>query len=220
MTAVVLGTHAAAVTGNSLTAKTGSFTVNVGDNAALVGVVTQHAASAMAAHWDSTGTNQPMTLIGSKSDASNILTVWLFAILNPTTGTHTLNMTWTGTSDIAVSLISFQNVDTSSLANAFKNVTLSAASTLAQAVSQASATGDYAVCVWSGDGSLGTPTPNSWYVTNVPNNLSAAAAYATGSTTVSFGCAGPTLPWAAVSCDVAQASVANDHTRSSMMMAA
>lgn len=68
-----------------------------------------------------------MTQVGTvQSDQSTTGDAWLFALVNPTTGTNTVSVSWSGggaADAIEAGSISFINVEQSSVANAVTNVT-------------------------------------------------------------------------------------------------
>ena len=75
----------------------------------------------------------------------------IFGMLNPASGNHALTGSWTNNLAFAVAGLSFYNVDTSSLANAFKNANSANGSTSPASVTITSAVGDKVVGVQSSD---------------------------------------------------------------------
>jgi hypothetical protein len=77
-----------------------NMTVGSGSNRALVCLIgTQGLLSVsgtLTVAWDSTGTNQAMTLLASKDASDSSGSVGLWGLLNPTSGNHTFSVTWSG----------------------------------------------------------------------------------------------------------------------------
>ncbi len=192
-------------TSNGVTSQDLTMTVGMGPNPGLLASVTlqKTGVSGLTVTWDNGGTNQPMTLLGSTSDASNGGTVYLYGLVAPTSGAKTLHAAWTGTSDVVLAGISFINVSQIGGAASFANFTSTIGTSNPAAVTQTALAGNLAVCAWETDGSWGTPSPSSWYVENGPNHFSSTGAYGTStSSTVSFSVASASVAWAAASVQV------------------
>jgi hypothetical protein len=116
--------HAVSVT--AITTNTG-ITVGAGANRILtcpVAFANNALPSNLVAHWDSTGTNQAMTLIGSvlliPNQAGNSTVAGIFALLAPTSGQKTINVTWTGSLEALIAPISFTGADQGSVTTTCK----------------------------------------------------------------------------------------------------
>lgn len=97
------------------------------------------------AHWDSAGTNQLMTLIGTVNTAGTNGTVAIFGLRNPTSGNKTFSTSWTGASLATIFGVSFTGVDQTSDANAFKNFNSATGNSTTPSVTITSATGNIIV---------------------------------------------------------------------------
>lgn len=175
----------ATINANTALNKTG-HTVGTGtDRGGVAALVTQNAATLAAVVWDSGGTNQTLTLIGSIADSGNALKVWLFGGTALTSGAKTLRATWTGSSDACLSFISFTGVDQTGGATSFADFTsVHAAGSAAPSITIPSRAGDWNVgAAGNTTGSFNTVGQNSWYIDNNPNNFSAAANHVTGAAT-------------------------------------
>lgn len=59
--------------------------------------------SGVSAHWDSAGTNQPMTLLATRANANGAgQSLFVFGLLNPTPGPKTFTANWTASTGTAV----------------------------------------------------------------------------------------------------------------------
>jgi hypothetical protein len=77
-------------------------------------------------NWDSTGTNQAMTVLESANESDNNCSVQLWGLLAPTSGNKTLSIAWTGPATEVIAWCSdFINVNQTSNATAFINGTTS-----------------------------------------------------------------------------------------------
>lgn len=62
--------------------------------------------------WDSGGTNQAMTLIGSAHNGTSLGQIFIFGLIAPTTGSKTISASWTGTIGTCVlGAVSVYNAD-------------------------------------------------------------------------------------------------------------
>src|SRR6266704_1130979 len=96
------------------TVSNANLTVGSGANRALLAVVswlnTGSAPTSLSAHWDTAGTNQLMTQIGSTISNGDAKAA-LFGLLAPTSGNKNFTLTWTNVLDVDVDLIAFTGVD-------------------------------------------------------------------------------------------------------------
>lgn len=89
-------------------------TIGSGTNRALIVLVglqtTIAAAGTVAVTWDQGGTNQAMTLIGSK-DTPGGFSVHIFGLRSPTSGSKTIQVTYTGTLSVSLGGVAVTNAD-------------------------------------------------------------------------------------------------------------
>src|SRR6266853_1154650 len=77
------------------------------------------APTGVAATWDSGGTNQVMTQVAHASATG--LDAYIFGLLAPTTGSHTLSVTWTNNANFGIGVVGLTGATQASLATAFIN---------------------------------------------------------------------------------------------------
>src|SRR5882672_3878008 len=75
--------------------------------------------TSVTATWDSGGTNQLMTQVANASSTG--LDAYIFGLLAPTTGSHTLSVTWTNNADFGIGVVGLTGVTQTSIAAAFIN---------------------------------------------------------------------------------------------------
>ena len=98
------------------------ITVGSPTNSALVLFLNHNASanpSAITVHWDSAGTNQAMTLVGSASTSG--IRARTYCLLNPTPGNKNLAVTWTTADTVGMGAVSLGGVLQTSIATAFLN---------------------------------------------------------------------------------------------------
>jgi len=182
---------------------------SLSNGALIVGVGWDTKVTSPNAHWDSTGTNQLMTLIGTVDTAGTNGTVALFGLRNPTSGNKTFSTSWTTASVANIFSVSFTGVDQTSDVAAFKNFGSATGNSSAPSVAITSAVGDIVIGAF-------TNSTNATDITAVNNtalcvnagfqlamNRAAGAASVTMSATL-----GGTDQWAAIGVDVAAAGAA------------
>src|SRR6266702_623887 len=103
------------------------------------------------AHWDSTGTNQLMTLLGVVNTTGTNGTVAIFGLRNPTSGNKTFSTSWTTASTCMIFGISFTGVDQTSDAAAFAHFNSATGNSTAPSVTITSATGNIIVGAFVND---------------------------------------------------------------------
>lgn len=205
--AVAIDAVAADATTNATTSQSiSTFTVGAGANRALVVALTwQQAATAQAVHWDTAGTNQALTLIGT-AVISTTLRVSLYGLIAPTSGNKILTATWTGSSDVAMAPISFTGVNQTGGTTSFANFNSVSSTTGVPSLTVTSAVGNWVVgATVNSTGSYNAVGNTQWYLDNTPNNFSAAGNYATGAATVTLT-ATPSLTYAYVGVNVVAAT--------------
>jgi hypothetical protein len=68
--------------------------------------------TSISAHWDSAGTNQLMTNVGSAANSSGVCQIQAFELKAPTAGAKLLNVAWTGAkNELIIYAASFSGVD-------------------------------------------------------------------------------------------------------------
>src|SRR5258706_9196267 len=75
--------------------------------------------TSVTATWDSGGTNQLMTSVAHATSTG--LDAYIFGLLAPTTGSHTLSVTWTNNADFGIGVVGLTGVTQDSIAAAFVN---------------------------------------------------------------------------------------------------
>lgn len=136
-------------TTNATSATFTTLTVGTGSNRALVaqlaflGRSKTTAPTNITVTWDSGGTNQAMTLITNLSDSTTSSHhVYLYGLVNPTSGNKTLSVSWTGTYDLDEQAVSWTGVDQTGGATSFPNATSNSGTSNSASVVITSATGD------------------------------------------------------------------------------
>jgi hypothetical protein len=79
-----------------------NLTITAAANALVYQAIFGANVTAVTAHWDSTGTNQLMTLLGSNYDATSATAHFIFGLLNPTTGAKTFSISWTTAAQVSL----------------------------------------------------------------------------------------------------------------------
>lgn len=122
--AVDLGTAQTCAAGTSCNYTNLTITAALPNSALAVFVVNTDGGagiSGLSATWDSGGTNQGMTSVGTLLSGS--FQSFAFGRLSPTAGNKTLALSWTGSATINVCAVSLKNVTQTSVAAAFTNAT-------------------------------------------------------------------------------------------------
>src|ERR1044072_4071005 len=113
-------THTAGATSLNNT----NLTVGAGATGLLVALCFNEVSAVptgISVHWDSTGTNQAMTLIVEQqsNDVNGHVQIW--GLVNPTAGNKTLHAAWTTSVPAVLDAVSFSGGKTTSVATAFIN---------------------------------------------------------------------------------------------------
>jgi len=161
------------------------------------------------AHWDSTGTNQAMTLIGTIDTTGTNGTVAIFGLRNPTSGNKTFSTSWTTASTCMIFGISFTGVDQTSDAAAFAHFNSATGNSTAPSVTITSATGNIIVGAFVNDSNVidWTSVNNTTLCVNAGNQLAMNRAAGAASVAMS-GVLGSGDAWAATGIDVVAAGAA------------
>lgn len=151
-----------------------SFTIGSGSNRALVVALvceatTGNSPTAPTVNWDSTGTNQSMTLIATMSDnrQAHDIRIFLFSLVAPTSGNKTLSVAGLNANvDSLIAYISFTGVDQTGGTITFRNAITSAVgngTTLTATVT--SAIGDAVIAIFGSNSGSVSVNQTAW--TNV-----------------------------------------------------
>jgi hypothetical protein len=165
----------------------GLVTVGAGPEEGLILLVNLSlvTASSVAAVWDSGGSNQAMTLIGSQSFAG---AGWagIFVLVAPTSGNKNAKITWNNaSSDIVVNGTCWTNVDQTGGATSFPNFASNTGTApTAASVTVTSAVGDATEATVTTSGSPSAPTQTQLYLETNPTNESGAGSRAPGAASV------------------------------------
>lgn len=209
--AVSLDQVSTAVTNSGVAVTTAThtnLTISSGlSNSALIfWAFTDTTATGLTLHWDSAGTNQLMTNLGSQSSGTSGI-AYLFGLRNPTAGNKTLTATWGTAGECALFGASFSGVNQTSDAAAFAHFNSATGTSTTPAVTITSATGDIALC--------GVVDPQTWSSstqTNVFNDpsgnlFSCAGDRAAGAASVVFSETwNISAQWAAIGIDIVAAA--------------
>jgi hypothetical protein len=150
-----------------------TFTVGAGSNRALVVAlctesVTGSAPTAPTCRWDSTGTNQSMTLITTMSDNRDThdCKIFLFGLVAPTSGLKTLDISGcNANTDFVFAYISFTGVDQTGGTTTFKNaITNGVANGTAITATVTTNVNDGSVCSFGGNNGAPTVNQTAWNV--------------------------------------------------------
>lgn len=149
--AVAFDAQGTAFTGASLGTGFTNTSLTIGGSGNVLIAFLQFSGTApgsLVVNWDSTGTAQTMTLIGSKLESDNLAITYLFGLLAPHTGNKTFAVTNTSSSQSYTgNIVSFTGADQTSFATTFKNLVTDASSGVAGNYP----TGGIAIATFSGD---------------------------------------------------------------------
>jgi hypothetical protein len=211
--AVLVSSTGTAVYNFLATTQNFTFTVNVGDTLAVFYVgQDDNVSNILSATWDTGGTNQACTLIGSKTVPSGGLEVFAFGVVNPTPGTHVFTVTIHVATDIGCCFQSYTGTSTASVGDACVNFLAANGNTtgIIGTAAQSGAAGDLYVSTYLTPIPAGLSAISDTVIFNlqpVADNNTAAnlfpssgLPYALTATTVAGSPA-----WAAISFNIAQA---------------
>lgn len=141
-------------------------TIAAGTDRGLVATIcTRQAITGLTMTWDSGGTNQSMTqLVSQKQDTWDEY-CYIFGLLAPTTGALTLAASWTGSAQVVIDVVCFNNVNQTNIATAFPdaNDTTSSGNSANPSASITTASGDATVSALSNSGSVTAVNQTSIY---------------------------------------------------------
>ena len=155
------------------------------------------APTSVAATWNSVALTQITTVTGATGQIAQ-----LWGLASPTTGNHTLSVSWTNTAFATVDAMSFKGT-ASTFATIFKNAATNTGSSATASVSVTVSAGDFGAGCFSLDaGAVLSTNQTQFYVDNA--NSVCGGNYGTATGTFS-GTLDATRSWAAVGCDIAAA---------------
>jgi hypothetical protein len=154
-------------------------------------------------HWDSTGTNQAMTLLVSITNGA--INTSLFGLLSPTVGAKTLAASWTNSNPAVLTAIAFNGTATDTIANAFQNSNSNSGSGTSATVTGTSAAGNINVAAAGniGNSAITLAATSSTSIFSVASNNGAAGGRAPGAATVAWTGTQTTQIWTIACVDVA-----------------
>ena len=129
---VTLDNAGAPASAASTTTADATVTVGAGTNRALTAalVFDNKSVSGVSVVYDPAGANQPLSLIRSEVTTGSYGRAELWGLVAPATGTSkTVRVSWTGSSDIAFSAVSWTNVNQTGGATSFAHATSNTGST-------------------------------------------------------------------------------------------
>lgn len=156
--------------------------------------------------WDQGGTNQAMTLIKSQAPAVGTRVVQIWGLLNPTAGSKTLRIAWTGggNAGVIVNATSYNDVDTSSFAAAFVNATSATGNSGTVALTITSAPGHLTIDCFGAQTSTPTPTQTQLFFLSGSGPDDGGSSEGAGAATVQHDWSITSSQWATVGCSIAK----------------
>lgn len=148
--------------------------------------------SAVTARWDSAATNQLMSQAGLVNNATGLITIGTYTLVNPTAGLKNLNLTWTGAADeFWIFGASWSGVDQTGGNTSFAHLTTANTSLAGGAngsLTVTSATGNAVLAGFINDFLFATPTPcnQTQLFANNGTGGSSCANWAAGAASVSM----------------------------------
>lgn len=186
---VVFDTLGTATDNATITSKSFSFTVGTGSNRALVAQCKWTGLPGTpTAVWDSGGTNQSMAIITQKATSTNAQTTIVFGVVAPTSGTHTLLVSWTGSQELIMNAFAVVGADQTGGSTTFANATTTNGTSAAPAISITASQGSMAVgdVVCCSAQSLNTITQTNTFLVDGVGLVAGAGARANGGASVTF----------------------------------
>lgn len=185
-----------------------TFTVNASDTLAVFWLAQDATQTITGVTWDQGGTNQPCTLVGSEPcpTAANGK-IYLYAVVNPTSGTKQLRVIQTATG-LGAEMQSYTGTVTSSVAAACTNALVANGSSAGGTANhgtaaQSGANGDMYISGYTNNSSINSVSDTSVYLLVPAGNDSAGnRLLSTGASVALTASMSGALDWAAVSCDI------------------
>lgn len=206
--AVAVDSFVSDLTSNAvLTKSLTTLTVGTGLKRALIVALTlQPVATAISLHWDTAGTNQALTLIGSVTDTGSKAKLYLYGLVAPTSGAKTLTASWTTSSDVVIAAGCFTGVNPAGGTATFAHFSSSTGTGTAPTGSVTSATGNYTVGCWGTFAGFSSVIATQWYFDNTATNFSSGGSRITGAGTVNYtAVTTPSQPWGFAGVDIVAA---------------
>ncbi len=214
--AVVFDANATADTaGSSILGTTGvsstNLTVGSGANRALVVQIAfgVQAVTTVAVVWDSGGTNQALTLIGTLNSTTTTGRVDLYGLVAPTSGAKTLKLTWNAvTSDVTMNAVSWTGVNQTGGVTSFPHFTSARGQSTAISLAITSAVGNATMDATETSGTPSAPTQTQTYLDTSRPTISGCGSRGTGAATVTHAwtTSGSSDFWVQVGTDILAAS--------------
>ncbi len=194
-----------AVVGTSgFTTTGGLITVGAGATRALVVCInfSAPAPASVVVKWDTGGTDQTMTVIGSQTQAT-AGSAYLYGLVAPTSGNKNLKVTWTGAnSDIVVGAVAWTGVDQTGGATTFPHFASATGVPGPITLAITSAAGNATVATQTTNGTPSLPTQTEIYLNTNPANESGAASRAAGAASVTHAWTLSGNNWVEVGTDI------------------
>jgi hypothetical protein len=184
------------------------ITVGSGSNRALiVYVALTVGGSAPVLHWDSAGTNQLMTLLGTGVADGTSAHYYLFGLVAPTSGAKNLLVSWTGTVQSLVDAVSFTGVNQTGGTTSFPHYNSATGTGTTATVVITSATGNFVVGIF-GDNFDGVGTTGQTQLYSDNTGISSSGNYSAGAASVSLTSviSASSSAWGAAGCDILAAA--------------
>jgi hypothetical protein len=195
-----------------------ALTVGSGSNRALIVVMTMdtQTPTGLTLTWDSGGSNQAMTQIGSATNGQtggNFNYITMFGLVNPISGNKTLAGSWTSPCGADAYAYSFTGANQTGGTTSFPNFNSATGASSTAAVSITSATGNQTVAIYSDpDQVFNSTNGTAGFIDNsASGNYATASDYTAGAATVSHSAAlgGSSVGWVAIGCSIAAAGAAS-----------
>lgn len=169
--------------------KSFSLTVGTGSNRALIAEC-RWAGSPVSptAVWDSGGTNQSMAIITQQATTGSAQTTIDFGLVAPTSGAHTLLVSWTGSLELIMQAFAVTGADQTGGSTTFANATTTNGTSAAPAITIVGSQGSMvvgAVVCCSAQG-LNTLTQTNTFLVDGAGLVAGAGARANGGASVTF----------------------------------
>lgn len=208
LSAVTVSATGTATYNSTATTQDFTFSVNASDTLAIFFIAQDITQGITSVTWDNGGTNQAATVIGSKSDPTATTgAIYLYGVVNPTSGTHTLRVVNALTTPESAELQSYTGTVTTSVVAACTNVLTLNGTTGAGAdvgtAAQSGVSGDMYISGYVSGGAINSVSDISIYILAPAGDDAGANRFAsTGTSHALTANMGGGTQWAAVSCDI------------------
>lgn len=198
----VLGTTGISYTGLTVGA-------SLTNGALVVGLVSDITVTSAAVVWDSGGTNQSMTVIGSTPNTLGGGAVQFFGLVNPVSGNKTLKVTWNAvTAEMYIGAASWTGVNQSGGASSFTHYNGTEGTTAAPSIVITSATGNAVMAAIGHTSNLNSVSGTLlWAIDNTGPNIGVGIFRSAGAATVTMsGVLGAAAGWTIAGVDIVAAA--------------